>query len=300
MHRCGLPSVLVLLAALGWSAPSPAQDIEDAVYVYDLFHAADNCLELFARLRRLPLRPMVILSVEQGPDFILDHPAGEERLRCVLRFLNGSSRRVKALFLQDPVFLEGGQEAVRRAALLGDFVARHPGELAGAQVDVEPHGHGTWPNGSAAVRRRLLEGLYDVLRQVRPRLAGLPLGVVVPWWYADMARELPGAAPEALFQAADELYLMTYGDGNPTPGENHAASLLARLDGAYAFSDSGRTHVVLSTREFPSAAHLETELQRLRWVLAFQPNFAGTAVFHASSGFQTVLSGPPPRPSGVR
>jgi len=292
MRRPVLLPLLIVLATLGPDPPGYAQEPdsqepEDAVYVYDLFQDADSCLELSSRLRRLPLRDAVILSIEQGAEFILDHPDGEEKLHCVLRLLNGSSRRVKALLLQDPVFLERLPEAVRRAALLGAFVARYPGELAGAQVDVEPHGDGKWPNGSGEERRRLLEGLHELLRQVRPTLRGLPLGVVVPWWYAEMAQELPEASPGSLFQVADEIYLMAYSDGDATPHHDPAASLLERLEGAYAFSERGRTHVILAKHEFHSEASLEAGLLRVRHILKHRPNFVGTAVFHAASGFRS-------------
>ena len=299
MRRFLLPPVCLIALALGAGFSAYAQDSEDAVYVYDLFHEADNCLDLFARLRGLSLRPTVILSVEQGPEFILDQPSGEGRLACVLRFLNGSRRRVKALFLQDPVFLERRAEAVRRAARLGEFIARHPQELAGVQMNVEPHGNEQWPEADSEERRRLLEGLHELLRRVRPHLGGLPLSIAVPWWYADLAREIPPASPTALFQVADELYLMAYGDGNPTPAEELAGSLRARLGGAFAFSETGLTHVVLATHEFRSAAHLEAELGRLRRSLASSPNFAGTAVFHATSGFQAATV-PPRRPARNR
>ena len=286
-----LPAFVVLaIATLGLAAPEPAPEIEDAVYVYDLFQGADNCLELFTRLRRLPLRSTVILSVEQGPEFILDHPAGEEKLRCVLRFLNGSLRRVKALFLQDPGFLRDNQETVRRAALLGEFIARHPGEFAGAQIDVEPHADTKWEATSANQRRRLLQGLHEVLRQVRPHLRGLPLGAAVPWWYANMAQELPEAAPGALFQVADELYVMLYGEEKDLLAWE-PARLRHWIGLAPTPSINARTHLVLATYEFPSQTHLEAELKNVRRLLASHSNFAGTAVFHAQSRFRTKSTG---------
>lgn len=291
MRRFPWVSLWVVLAALGLCSLGYAREPEDAVYVYDLFQEADNCLELFARLGRLPLRSTVILSVEQGPEFILDQPGGEEKLRCVLRFLSGSERRVKALFLQDHGFLRDGTEAARRAARLGDFAARYPGEFAGAQIDVEPHADPTWEVSNADERRLLLEGLRELLRQVRPHLRGLPLAAAVPWWYAETAGELPEGAPGALFQVADELYVMAYNDENLTMPQDLIASWLARIGGIQAFSESGRTHLVLSTREFRSKAHLDDELRGLRHTLVSRPNFAGIAVFHAGSGFQTDSSG---------
>lgn len=58
---------------------------EDAVYVYDVFRDKPDCTELVGRLKALPLRPTIILSVEQGPEYILDRPNGERDLACVLK-----------------------------------------------------------------------------------------------------------------------------------------------------------------------------------------------------------------------
>lgn len=296
MRRVLFPPALVFLVALGLGAPGHARAHEDAVYVYDLFQKAKNCPELFARLRKLPLRPTVILSIEQGPEFVLDRPRGEEQLTCVLRFLRGSARKVKALFLQDPTFLENSQEAVRRAALLGDYSARHPEELDGAQVDVEPHADTKWETNSPEERRTMLRNLQDLLRQVRTQLRGLPLGAAVPWWYASEELNLPEAAPGALFQVADELYLMVYGDPGEPPVGGSADSVLEHLAAAQTFSGGGAIYVVLAAHEFLSPAHLQAELKKVRSSLAGERTFAGTAVFHATSTFQVFPSSSLPTP----
>ena len=298
MRLSVLSGPLLCVTMLGLSVPGSARAKEDAVYVYDLFREANDCAELFARLRQLPLRPTVILSVEQGAEFVLDHPTGEARLTCVLRFLRASSRKVKALFLQDPAFLERNEEADRRAALLGEFMKRHPKLLSGAQVDVEPYGDENWAERSAGERRRLLQDLHELLRRIRPHLRGLPLGAAIPWWYSELAGQFPEAAPEALSRVVDELYLMAYGDEEQPIVGNVAARLLTWIVGAPIFSRSGRMHVVLATYEFPSQAHLEAELKKVRRLLASRPNFAGTAVFHAASGFHTIQLNSPSAPSG--
>ena len=55
------------LVVLGGGVPGEARRKEDAVYVYDLFREPNDCASLIQRLRMLPLRPTVILSMEQGP-----------------------------------------------------------------------------------------------------------------------------------------------------------------------------------------------------------------------------------------
>ena len=294
MRRSLLLPVCCLVAVLGSALPAQAGAAEDGVYVYNLFREASNCLELFGRLRRLALRPTVILSIEEGPEFILDRPEGEQQLACVLRFLRGSDRRVKAMFLQDTGFLRDSREAVRRAALLGEFAARYPGELAGVHVDVEPHADTTWENSDTTERRGLLEGLHSLLRQVRPRLHGLPLGAAIPWWYADVVEEFPEAAPQALFQAADELHFMLYGDDRE-PNPLDVARLFDWIGDEPDFSESGRVYVVLATYQFPTKARLETGLRQIRRLLGSNRNFAGTTVFHAESGYRSsrgAVSGP--------
>ena len=303
MRLSVLPGALLCVAILGICVPGNARAKEDAVYVYDLFREANDCAELFARLRQLPLRPTVILSVEQGPEFVLDRPNGETHLTCALRFLRGSSRKVKALFLQDPIFLERSEEAVRRAALLGDYVARHPREFSGAQVDVEPHAGEKWEESNTDGRRRLLQNFHELLRQVRPELQGLPLSTAIPWWYPEVTQQFPQAAPQALFGVADELYLMVYGDAATPKPWNTAALRLAQIGGVKLFSGIGPIHLVLATYEFRSPAHLKGELKKLRRALASKPNFAGTALFHATSGFSAAPLGPfssPKPPAGPR
>lgn len=286
--RLSLWVIIIASLILGLAFPlsAPAKDYEDEVYVYDLFRDASNCLELFSRLRRLQLRPTVILSVEEGPEFILDRQEGEQQLSCVLQFLRGSGRKVKAMFLQDPSFLRDSREAVRRAGLLGEFNAKHPGKLAGAKVDVEPHADTDWEKGTPDERRRMLKGLHVLLRQVRPHLNGLVLGAAIPWWYAAVMEEYPEAAPQALFQVADELYFMLYGDDqNPNPLE--VLRLFGWVGNAPMFSDQGRVFVVLATYQFPTKKRLELGLRQIRRVLSPNPNFAGTAVFHAQSAFRS-------------
>ena len=286
-------SGLLLLFMLFWpsrgAAEAPAPDGEDAVYVYDVFDQEDNCGLVVARLKQLPLRSTVILSVEQESRFVLDDPGGEKLLACILKNLRATSRTVKALLLQDPSFADRTEEAMRRAARLGQFAARYPGRLAGAQVDVEPYTTETWGCGSTEDRRRLLRKLQQLLGLVRQQLRGLPLGVVVPWWFPAVSRELPEAAPEALFSVADEIYLMVYGDqGGPVVG-GAAERVLRRVDAPEFFSGAGRLHVALATYEFASPAELETALETVRQRLDERPNFAGTAIFHAASTFNARL-----------
>ncbi len=262
---------------------------EDAVYVYDAFRGARNCVEVAARVKQLPLRRTIILSIEQGREFLLDRPGGEALLECVLDSLRASSQTAKALFLQDPSLLRRRVEAVRRAALLGRFVARHPGKLAGAQVDVEPYATEDWSCGNNEERGALMHSLAELLRQVREQLAGLPLSLAAGWWYPALGKEIPEASPAALFDALDEIYLMAYGDpGGPVVGGS-AARVLDRIGAPEFFTAPGRVHVALATYEFHSQEQLQAELETIRRRLAAQPRFGGTAVFHAGGLFDAPL-----------
>jgi len=237
------------------------------------------------------LRSTVILSVEQGPDFLLDRPDGEALLECALANIHASSRSAKALFLQSPRFVKDRQEAVRRAALLGDFSARHPGMFTGVQVNIEPYVTKDWSRASLAQRRRILANLAELLGELREPLLGLPLGLTVGWWYPAVAVELPEAAPSAWLRVADEVYVMAYGDaGGPLVGGS-AQRVLERVEKAAFFTDTGhgRVHVAVAAYEFRSPQHMERELSSLRSRLTAYPSFAGTAVFHAASQFDVPL-----------
>jgi hypothetical protein len=279
-----------VLLSLCWLLPAPA-DVrapEDAIYVYDLFQGAPTCSELQERVAGHALRSTIILSVEQGPDFLLDQPFGEAALGCVLNHARGGSRWVKALFLQDPGFLSQPEEAVRRAALLGDFAARHPGLLAGVQVNIEPYVSKDWTRAGPAQRRRILARLAALLADLRAPLKGLPLGLTVSWWYPAVTAEIPEAAPEAWLRVADEVYVMAYGDaGGPLVGGS-ARRVLERVHESL-FAGRGRVHLAVAAHEYRSPQHLDGELATIRERLAAYPGFAGTAVFHAASPFDVPL-----------
>ena len=281
--------MFLLFYPLQWAAAAPTARAEDEVYVYDLFVEGANCGTALARLKKLPLRPTLILSIEQGKRFVLDDPGGERLLACVLDHLHGSDRTVKAMLLQDPSFTERTGEAVRRAARLGQFVRRHPGRLAGAHIDVEPYTTEAWSCGDVEERRRLVQELHQLLNLVRRQLRGLPLGLAVPWWFPRISDEVPEAAPEALFNVADEIYLMTYGDkGGPVVGGT-PGRVLRRVDAPEFFSGTGRIYIALASYEFPSADELEAAVGTVHQRLNRYPNFAGTAVFHAASVFNAPL-----------
>src|SRR5438046_2993303 len=108
----------LLLAPMAAVAATPRAARESSVFVYDVFLGAPDCATVRARLSALPLRSTVLLSVEQGPEFLPDSRAGSRRLRCALHALHAQHRRVKALLLQDASFLDRPAEAVRRVRAL--------------------------------------------------------------------------------------------------------------------------------------------------------------------------------------
>jgi len=272
------------------STPAGGQSrpLEDSVYVYEIFKTPADCAVIQERLKALPLRPGLILSIDQGPEFVLDRPEGDQQLLCAAEFLRKSGRTVKAMLLQDPIFLDRGEEAVRRAALVGGFHAKHPGLLAGAQADVEPYTIPDWGCLNAGERQTIMRGLHELLTRVRRNLNGLPLGIVAPWWYP-VVKDLPEAWPSSLYQVADEVYLMAYGDeGGPLIGGT-ADRVLGRVNAPEFFTGKGRLYIALAAYEFKSPEDFERELQIIRARLASRPNFAGTTLFHAASAFNVPL-----------
>jgi hypothetical protein len=285
-----LPLLATLPAVSPQTAPSKSpRQAEESVFIYDVFQGRPACPEAVARLKKLPLRRTLILSIEQGPQYILDWPGGNELLACVLSNLPPPAQTVKALFLQDISFMYNRKEAVRRAALLRRFVHDYPGKLAAAQMDVEPYATEDWSCGGIPDRRALARSLGALLRQVRAQLDGFPLGLDAGWWYATVGRQIPEIAPGTLFRAVDELYLMYYGDpGGPLLGGS-AERVLEQLDAPLFFPGPGRVYVALASYEYRSPQHLQAEINKIHARLAARPNFGGFAIFHAGAPFNAPL-----------
>ena len=285
--------LLLLGAMILWLTPQPAAatapaTYEDSVYVYDLFRDTPDCTELLDRLKALPLRSTLILSIEQREGFLLDRPEGEAELACVFEYLRDSSRKAKALLAQDNVFLEKKDVAVQRARLVIAFASEHPGVLSGVQLDVEPYTDPKWACCPVEQRRGMMRDLLDLLSQVRRQLNGLPLSITAPWWYAEL-KDIPEALPESLFQVADEIYLMVYGDeGGPLVGGS-AERVLSRVDAPEFFTGRGRLMIGLGTYEFTTPGQLEADLETVRRRLSAHPNFGGTVIFNATSSFNVPL-----------
>lgn len=281
----------ILLRLLAFLASCPitlaAVPSEDAVYVYDLFKGNPSCAQLTRRLKAASLRPTVILSIEQGGEFVLDRPNGADQVSCALRYLRASSRKARFLFLQDAGFLEKQEEAARRAALVAEFVATHRNLVAGVHVDVEPHTMEECACGGVDAHRRLLGSLHAMLRRVRGSLADLPLAVIAPWWLP-AAAGVPEATLDSLLGSADEICLMVYGDaGGPLVGGT-AERVLSRLSAPGPFS-RGRVYVAVASYEAASRRDLDAEIAGIRSALRRQPAFAGTVVFHATAPFNAPL-----------
>jgi hypothetical protein len=272
------------LLATSTAAPPP----EDSIFVYDVFAAAPACPVIEQRLARLPLRPTVLLSVEQGPEFLLDSPAGAARLRCALSWLRRHGHRTKAMLLQDVGFMDRQSEAVRRIARLANFAHVHA-DIRAAVLDLEPYAHPHWECASAEDRRQLALRFVDLLRAVRQASRSLPLEMAAPWWLPAM-QEIPEMQPASLFQIVSGMYLMLYGDpGGPLVAPT-AQSVLERVPPAGAFfSHGGRVYLGVATYEIASRAAMEGELTTLRRRYARAPGFAGTVVFHAASPYAAPL-----------
>lgn len=269
-------------------AEAPAR-LEDSVYVYDVFRGEPGCQEVVDRLKALQLRPAVVLSVDAGSGFLMDSTEGQERVRCGLQYLRSTSHTVKALLIQDVWFLEHIDEAARRAGVVAEFAARNPGLLAGMQIDVEPYAVSQWGCRSVEQRRAAMRDLLRLLGEIRRQLRGLPLALAAAWWYPLVGRELPEASPDQLFQFADEIYLMAYGDeGGPLVGGT-LERVLGRLNAPEFFSGRGRVYIGLATYEFRSPAQLDATIEAVHRRLALRPNFGGTVVFHAASRFDVPL-----------
>jgi len=287
---------VALLCAVGLLFPrtiaAATSRADDAIFVYDVFADAPSCRLIEQRLIQLPLRPTVLLSVEQGAEFLPDSPAGSARLRCALGWLRRSGHRTKAMLLQDAGFMDHQHEAVRRMRRLAEFARQHGG-IQAAVLDLEPYAHPHWECGTAEEHRRLAQRFVALLRATRAAAGPLPLEMAAPWWLPSM-QDIPEMQPASLFRIVSGMYLMLYGDpGGPLVGPT-AQAIVERVPSAGAFfghdaGHGGRVYLGLATYELASRPALDQELASLRERYARAPGFAGTVVFHAASAYNAPL-----------
>ena len=263
---------------------------EDAIFVYDVFAQAPSCPQIEQRLAAMPLRPTVILSIEQGHEFLLSSAEGQARITCAVSWLQRNDHRVKAMLLQDRIFINMRDDAVARMGLLAQYAQHQP--IAGAVIDVEPYSDPDWGCSANAKRRALISRYRDLLRALRQAAGPLPLETAEPWW-AGMSPDVPEMLPSVLFRYVSGMYLMLYGDeGGPLVG-NSVAGIADRVppEGVYFGSKDapGRVYLGLATYELASPEALNRQVASLQERYAGVPGFAGTAVFHAGSTYNAPL-----------
>jgi hypothetical protein len=263
---------------------------EDAIFVYDVFAGAPACPQIEQRLAAMPLRPTVILSIEQGREFLLSSAEGTARLTCALAWLQRHDHRVKAMLVQDRSFINMHDAAVRRMGLLAQYAQHQP--IAGAVIDVEPYSDPDWGCSANVKRRALISRYKALLRDLRQAADPLPLETAEPWW-AGSLKDVPEMQPSVLFQDVSGMYLMLYGDeGGPLVG-NSTDGIAARVppDGVYfgARQALGRVYLGLATYEAASPEALNRAIASLQERYSGVPGFAGTAIFHAGSTYNAPL-----------
>lgn len=280
---------ILWVLALAWSIAAASAPREDSVFVYDVFRGQPACAQITSTLRSMRLRETVILSIEQGPDLILDQPGGENALRCAADALHASGHRVKTMALQDASFLDKQDDAVRRVKKIAAFARVHPKTIAGTVIDLEPYTDERWdcasPDNRAAIARRF----RDLVGRLREESLPLPLEIVVPWWFA-VVQEYPALHLRELGAVTDGIFLMLYGDEGGPVVSGTSARLKAKMDLVLAAGMS-RTpfYIALATFEHRSSADLEREIRDLQARYGPVSQFAGTSVFHAQGRFDVSL-----------
>ena len=279
---------LMALGALPFCSRSKGP--EDAVFVYDLFAGTPSCPDLQKRLQALSLRPTVILSIEQGPEFLLASREGEARVTCAVGWLREHNYTFKPMLLQDPSFIEHQNEATRRMRLVAEYAKRQP--VAGAVIDIEPYGDPSWTCAASEQRRALISRYRDLLRALHSAAGALPLETAAPWWLTTM-NDVPDMQPQSMLQDVSGMYLMVYADeGGPLIGGT--ADRIAQHvppDSAYfgQANQQGKIYLGIATYETSSRETLEQEIKALQRRYANVPGFGGTAVFHAASRYNVPL-----------
>ena len=269
-------------------ARAQAKKLEDSSFVYGIFADHPTCEQVEQRLAAAPLRPAVLLSVENGQGFLLDQAGGADLLQCALQSLAGAGRTAKALLLQDPSFLERTDESARRMRLLGEFAAAHRKLLAGAVIDIEPYVEERWSCATHAGKREIGGRYLDLLRQLKAASGTLPVEAAVPWWYV-LNDDIPELLPGTILGAADGVYFMVYGDEGGPVVDGQAEKVFDRMPAEKLGTRRGKVYIALATYESVSAAELEAELGAVRGHYAAVRSFAGTAVFHATSEYNAPL-----------
>lgn len=279
------PVFLLSFALLGPQAAP--RGLDDGVFVYDVFRGRASCDEALRTLRSLPLRETIILSVEEGADFVLDR--GAAAAACVAAGMRAAGHRVKLMVLQDASFLERPDEARRRVRAVAALAAAHPDTVDGVVIDLEPYTDERWDCADEAERRRIGERFRDLVAQLRRESAGLPLEAVVPWWFgAEPA--YPALTLSALSDVADGLILMLYGDeGGPVVYRDRGEAARRMEIVMRTSPPRQRFSIGLATFERGSPAALDDELAEVRRRYGTTPHFAGTAVFHAAGRFGARL-----------
>jgi hypothetical protein len=277
-----------LLIAL-MTAIVPAAAPEDSVFVYDVFRGRPDCAAVAGRLRGQPLQPTVILSVEQGPDLVLDWPGGEASLACASDALHASGHSVKAMILQDPSHLKNQTEALRRARAVSQFAAAHKDLISSVVIDVEPYTDDAWDCAPIEGRRQIAASYRELVGRLRAETRPLPLEIIVPWWFG-VEKNFPILALASLGEVADGTYLMVYGDEGGPVVNGGAGRAAERIDLLLA-ADRPQVpfYIALATYEAASAAALNREREDLTRKYGGRPHFGGTSVFHSAGAFNAPL-----------
>jgi hypothetical protein len=277
------PRTLIVLSLLVLT--TAAVGMEDSSFVYDIFAGDPSCAVIQKRLAHLPLRKTVLLSVEQGPYFLLDRPTGIKQLNCAVAALQRGSHEVKALVLQDASFLKNAEEALRRVREIAQF---SPRAIRSTVLDIEPYTDEAWDCGSPAERRATATQYIALLQAVRAAARPLKLDAVVPWWYADL-KDIPELQPASLYSVADGLYAMLYGDpGGPVVGGT-VRRVIEHLPRSSPFFKKGEFHIAVATFEARSAPDLNQEIEVLRAHYQGVPGFAGVSVFRTGGPYAAPL-----------
>ena len=274
---------LIGLLACGGTALQATEMPEYSSFLYDIFAAAHPCAELRQQFASLSLHRTVILSVDQGTEFVLDRPDGSRELTCVLDFLHSHGHSVKAMTLQDTVFLSNQREAVRRVEALSRFAASNPDMISSVVLDVEPDTHPRWDCGDYNMRSSILDEFRGLLRAVKG-VSSLYVDAVVPWWFA-VQTMFPSVRIAALQGLIDGIYLMVYGEPGGPVVNGTAASVLNRLPPTILTSLRDPVYLAIATYELKSPATEVQEAERLLSAYGSQPAFGGISVFRAGGEY---------------
>jgi hypothetical protein len=265
-----------VLGLLIMTLAGQAAAAERSVYFYGIHGVTEARWLEYLLLWRSEGIGRVIVSLEAGPEFLLEDRSEAQKLADLFSLARARGIRIEGLILQDPSWALRPNDARLRLRTVSEFARRHPGTIDAVQIDVEVY---TEPeifgSGDGWSRFALMVAALRAELTSRP---GLQLEAAMPWWFGYKVSE---SEARMISNSLDGVVLMVYGDrgGEPVAAE---IELFQRKVLPAVLELAGRGPAItvgVASYEHTSASATARFSRQLDILLAPAPGYAGTAVF---------------------